>query len=177
MRGLFRSPALQWSVIFLILSVLAAQQGQLLWERYLQATQRLGEARARSLSLENELARLSRLVASVPQADGAAAPMHERLAVLVQTLRKSEPETRVVIQVLASDGANSADKRAVTTLMQPLPAFPEAGSLGVVVEGSYLTRSGLEAFLAAGRSAGASLHSIAVQERRFQAGFKLYGRF
>lgn len=176
MRGLFRSRALQWSVIFSILSALAAQQGQQLWQQYLQATQRLQEARARSLSLDHELARLSRLVASVPQADGAAAPMHERLALLVQALRKSEPETRVVIQTLAPEGASSADTRAVATLMQPLPAFPEAGSVGVMVEGSYLTRSGLEQFLAAGRSTGASLHALSVQERRFQAGFKLYGR-
>lgn len=177
MHGLFRSRALQWSVIFLILSVLAAQQGRQLWTQYLQAAEGLREARARSLSLDHELARLSRLVASVPQADGAAAPMHERLAVLVQTLRKSEPETRVVIQTLAPEGASSADTRAATTLMQPLPAFPEAGSVAVMVDGSYLTRSGLEEFLAAGRSVGASLHALSVHERRFQAGFKLYGRF
>ena len=175
MDGLFRSRAFQWSAIFWILSAAAVYQGRLWWEQARQAQISLQEARGRAQTLDGEFERLERLVASVPQPDRAASPAHERVALLVGSLRKAEPGTRVLIQNMALEGA-SAEPREAAALLQPLASFPGAGSTAVAVEGSYLTRNGLESFLAAGRDAGASLAALSVQERRFQATFRIYGR-
>lgn len=176
MRGLFRSPLLRWSAIFLILSVSAAQQGRSLWMQRAQAAQALEKARERSRSLDDEIARLKRLVGSVPRPDSASAPIEERLAHLVVWLRKAEPMTRVSIQTLALEGGASSDRHAANAMLQPLAGFPEAGAVGLTVDGTYLTRAAFEEFLAAGRDAGASLTALNVLERRFQATFRLYGR-
>lgn len=176
MDGLFRSRAFQWSAIFWILSAAAAHQGRLWWEQSRQAEESLLVARERARTLDGELKRLERLVASVPQPDRSAAPAHERVALLVGSLRKAEPRTRVAIQNITLEGGGGADRRDAGALLQPIASFPGAGSTALSVEGSYLTRYGLEGFLAAGRDAGASLAALSVQERRFQATFRLYGR-
>lgn len=176
MRGLFRSAAIQWSAIFLILSVVAHHKGQELWQQYRAAQGNLQAAQAKLSGLDSELAGMKRLIASVPNVDSAKSPpIHERLATLVQNLRKSEPETRVALQTIGPEGGGT-DRRPVQQLVQPLPGLPEAGSATLIVEGTYLTRSGLEEFIASGRRAGASLTSLSVNERRFRAGLTLYGR-
>ena len=176
MRGLFRSRLLRWSAIFWILSVLAAQQGRSLWMQRAQAAQALEMARERCRSVDDEIARLKRLVGSIPRPDSPSAPIEERLAHLVVWLRKAEPVTRVTIQTLALEGAASSDRHAAHAMLQPLALFPEAGAVDLTVDGSYLTRAGFEDFLAAGRDAGASLTALNVLDRRFQATFRLYGR-
>ena len=103
-------------------------------------------------------------------------PIEERLALLVLRLRAAEPVTRVTIQTFSPEGSNAGDRRPAAALLQPLAGLPGAGSIALRVEGSYLTRFGLEAFLAAGRSAGASIATLTVNDRRFRADFQLYGR-
>src|SRR5260221_8232718 len=175
MRGLFRSAAFRRSAIFWILSALAAHQGWHRGEQYRQAGRELQAARQHSMSADGELAKFKRLIAAVPQPDSASGPIQEHLALLLLRLRKAESVTRVTIQNLAAEG-RPAEKREAAGLLQPIASFPGAGSISVAVEGSYLTRSGLEEFLATGRGAGASLTALAIQDRRFQAGFRLYGR-
>jgi hypothetical protein len=175
MRGWFRSRALLWGAIFWILSALAAHQARHLWEQERQATRALHAARARLQSADLELDRLRRLVAAVPRTDDVTVPTHERVALLVQRLRSSEPVTRVTVQTMAVEGA-PADKRAASLLMQPLPRLPGAGALGIAVDGTYVTRSGLEEFLRLGGTAGAAITTLSVQDLRFKAVFRIYGR-
>jgi hypothetical protein len=132
-------------------------------------------ARERARSVDDNLRRFEGLIASVPRSAAASAPIEERVALLVQRLRKAEPETRVVIQTLGTEGG-SGDRRPGAALLQPLPGLPGAGAASITVEGSYLTRAGLESFLGAGIGAGAALTSLTVQDRRFHSGFRLYGR-
>lgn len=103
------------------------------------------------------------------------APPHERVALLVQRLRSSEPVTRVVIQTMTGEGS-PADKRAASLPIQPLPRLPGAGVLGIAVEGTYATRSGLEEFLRLGGTSGTAITAISVQNLRFKAVFRIYGR-
>lgn len=178
MPGWLRSRALQWSAIFWSLSALATHEALERWTQYREARQSLQALRERSQSLESELGRLKRLAALIAHADPrlAAASLHERLALLIARLRAAEPLTRVTLQTLSAESGSVSERRAVTSLVQPLPGLPGAGALGIRVEGSYLTRTGLEDFLATGRGVDAALTSLSVQEHRFQASFKLYGR-
>lgn len=175
MRGLFASRALRWSAIFLISSVAASHQARRLWDQADLAKAELQASRERARSADDEVARLKRIVGAMADAGEPSETMHERLALLARRLRATQARTRVSIKTVVAEGS-AGDSRSEAAIARPLARIHGAIAMGVVVEGTYSTLDGLEEFLNARSAAGAALVSLTVRDRRFQAGFRIYGR-